>query len=85
MKETSSALFTKQRHELDEMRKKMDMIETRVEGAENDLEEEMATLGTQVETALLVQLVASYAARGKKLTPQQIARQHGLGNVRIKE
>ena len=50
----------------------------------DDAGEEQAKLDQMVETALMVQLVASYKGRGKNLTPGQIARQHGLGNVRIK-
>jgi len=39
LKETSGALFAKQQHQLEEMQRKINMIEARVEGTEKDIEE----------------------------------------------
>ena len=59
-------------------------VSMKAELDEFDGPEEIIALAASVETALLVQLVASYTSRGKKLTAQQIARQHGLGKVKLK-
>lgn len=47
----------------------------------DDASEEAYDLSVVVEKAIVVQLVRSYLSRRKRMTPEEVARHHGLSHV----
>jgi DNA repair exonuclease SbcCD ATPase subunit len=70
--QTKGALFTKQQHELDEMIKKIGLIESRVEGTERDVEESIEKIKKETGVSEIGRFLNNVNENRKKIEELQL-------------